>query len=56
METYKVTFYREDDKSVDAEGNVISEVIEFMAPNEIAAMKIFESSEPFAIIIKIEQI
>ena len=56
METYKITFYREDDKQTDEAGNIVSQVVEFMSANETTAMQVFQSAEPFAIVIKIEQV
>jgi len=56
MKTYKITFYREDDKEIDEAANIISNVVEFMSANETTAMQVFQSAEPFATVIKIEQV
>ena len=56
METFRITFFREDDKEVDGDGNIVSSVIEVMAVNEETVIKLFQSAEPFATIIRIDRV
>jgi len=57
METFRITFYKENDQETKpSNGHLISDVVECMALNEMDAIKLFESAEPFATIITIEQI
>ena len=51
METFKITFYRDEKKEI-CDG----ETVEFMAANEDAAISLFQQTEPFAMIIKVEQL
>ncbi len=51
METFRITFYRDEGKETSD-----GETVEFMAENENVAIAIFQQAEPFAVIIKIEQL
>jgi hypothetical protein len=52
METFRITFFREDDPDEKSMGDTR----EVMGDNQEDAANVFKQAEPFATIVKVEQI